>query len=318
MKQIISVALLLATLMAASLTWASVPGYVTESRVALSVNEVRCDARYGQFAEWFGLPCDVFKTHEGKCLNLPAGANGKFRWGANPTDAVPWTVTPQESCSFIGVYFCLENGWFLHAQKGCGGNAILYYGCMPKNTVVNNTMVIKQTVVVQGTPGATGATGSEGPCGAQGPPGPQGPQGPAGRDGCDGKTIVIERPVQCAPPIINNNNYNYNISFVPQNYASGQMLGVSGATINTWTWLGASYAPPSRINITNTANATGGAGGQGGQGGTGGNANVGPITNNNANSNTNVNPINVQVNTSSGSIVGHADGTGDSTSHSGH
>ncbi len=292
MKNLV-MALLLAV-MAVTLVQASVPGYVTEQRAKLTVSEVRTDARYTGFAHWFGLPKDFFTKHEGVEENLPVGANGKFRWGIAPDDAVPWPdVTPQESAQMVGVTFQTGDGHFLHAQKGIRGNAILFYGKLDKP----ETIVVQKntTTVIQGLVGATGKQGDKGD---------------------PGETRVIERVIekqvtlpQPQPPMQPIVVYNITNNFAPQQYGCAQMGGVYGATMNTWQLIGISTTSPTRINVS--ATATGGAGGSA----TGGS--VGPITNNNLNSNVNSNANNNVINTGSGSAHGSSDATGTGTSTSG-
>ena len=154
------------------------PSYINEARVALSVQEVCADGRYAALARQFGLnPAVALDARRAEVKNLPAGARGKFRWGTQADQAYEWAcITPEESAVMPGVVFPLGldpdgNYLFLHAQKGAGGNAMMFYGVLPAQPL-------------------QGPAGPQGPPGPQGPKGDTGPQGPAGPPGQPGMSIV--------------------------------------------------------------------------------------------------------------------------------
>lgn len=170
MKNVIMIAIALI----ASISWASAPAYFDEERVALSVNDARADGRYAAMAEWFGVNGNILKTANACVEDLPVGADGKFRWGSAMDKPYSWpSVTREESAKMPGVKFDLGGGWFLHAQKGCKGNAILFYGQLQK-------------VGPAGRDGKDGCDGQDGHDGQNGTNGLNGRDGKDGRDGQDG------------------------------------------------------------------------------------------------------------------------------------
>lgn len=167
---------------------AAAPSYINEARVSLSVADCLADGRYAQFARQFGLDPAVLRADRAEVCNLPAGARGKFRWGLRTEDAFEWgNVTPQESSVMPGVIFDLGpdpigGRLFLHAQRGCAGNAMMFYGVLPAPPV-------------PGPQGKPGPAGPQGPAGQQGPCGPAGPVGPQGPGGEPGLADNV-----CPPP----------------------------------------------------------------------------------------------------------------------
>ncbi len=192
------VALTFVVAMVASTAMADRPSYVREVRVALTHERVIQDPRFAAFARQFGLCENVFTSFPHKQANLPSETTGKFRWGVDDSQAKEWgAVTPQESACFPGVLYDLGNGWFLHAQLGALGNAILFYGRFPGAGPAGpagpqgpaGPPGPKGDVGPMGPVGPTGATGATGPAGAPGPAGPKGDaglQGAPGTDGADG------------------------------------------------------------------------------------------------------------------------------------
>lgn len=160
-----------------------VPSYINERRAPLTHEKVVRDARFADFARRFGLPGDVFDTPLHRQILLPAGVDGKFVWGTNPDIVNIWgPVTPQESAVFPGVLYDLENGWYLHAQLGELGNAILFYGMFPTAGPPGP----KGDKGDPGAPGAKGDPGAPGAPGAKGDPGVPGAKGDPGAPGAPG------------------------------------------------------------------------------------------------------------------------------------
>jgi len=156
------------------------PSYINEPRVRLLISDVTSDSRYAVLARQFGLdPAVALDARRAEVKNLPAGARGKFRWGTQADQAYEWAcVTPEESAVMPGVVFPLGldpdgNYLFLHAQRGAGGNAMMFYGILPAQPLQGP----------QGPPGPPGPQGPQGPPGPQGPKGDTGPQGPPGQPG---------------------------------------------------------------------------------------------------------------------------------------
>lgn len=294
MKRIVMLAMLL-VLTAATVAQANVPGYVTEARVTISVEQVRCDARYAHFAEWFGLSCDVFKNHDGCQTNLPIASAGKFRWGNKDVEEVPWApVTPEESSQMTGVRFDLKNGFFLHAEKGCGGNAILFYGHEAQRGLQGERGLVGR----DGQSGLQGPAGQDGQNGQDGGPGARGERGEKGDQGEPGPPGQSFCAPASGPIIINNNNITLGSSTMP----SAQILGVEGASSNTYNLAGFSVTPSTRISVSSSA--TGGAGG-----------NTGDI--NIANSNSNVNTNSNGINNGRGKLIIDTSGAGKADSNAG-
>ena len=127
-----------------------------------------------------------------------------------------------------GVRFDIGDGWFVHCQKGCGGNAIVFYGRCA------------QVVIGQ--------------CGPKGERGERGPQGPPGPPGRDGKTVYVERPVAPVAAPVSITNVSYNLT--PAIYPSGQMMGVYGSSIYQYQLLGmstvTSQGQPITVNVANS------------------------------------------------------------------
>lgn len=196
------VAVVVLVLLAANLA-AAAPSYVNEARVSLTVADCLADGRYAAFARQFGLDPAVLRADRAEVCNLPVGARGKFRWGIRTEDAFEWgNVTPQESLVMPGVIFDLGpdptgGRLFLHAQRGCAGNAMMFYGVLPPASVPGPQGP-------RGEPGPAGPAGSQGPCGPAGPMGPQGeagPAGPRGEPGLAGNVICSPPPPPCPPPV---------------------------------------------------------------------------------------------------------------------
>ena len=149
--------------------------------------------------------------------------------------------------------------------------------------------------VVPGPKGDTGATGAQGTPGTPGPQGAQGipgTPGAPGPQGPPGETIYLPTP---APPA--NICYNISYNLMPSNYPAMQMLGTTGAMVNTWSLIGVSTSTPMRISLNNGNNIA--------------------INNSNSNTNVNSNANNNTINTGSGSAHGSADADGHGTSTSG-
>lgn len=104
------------------------------------------------------------------------------------------------------------------------------------------------------------------------------------------RPIKVDLSAQPAPNVYVTNVTN-NLS--TQNYASGQMMGIYGATSNNWSLMsvGVNFVEPTSINVSSI--------------------------NNNANSNTNVNANTNAINIGDGSASGTTTGSGDSTATSG-
>jgi len=183
------VAVVVLLLIAANLA-AAAPSYINEARVSLTVAEVLADSRYAAFVRQFGIDTAVLCANRAEVCNLPAGARGKFRWGTR-TEAFEWgNVTPEESSVLPGVIFnvgCDPYGGrlFLHAQKGCAGNAMMFYGILPASPRDGEA----------GPCGPQGPPGEQGVPGIQGPPGGPGAQGPQGLPGIT--TILSQEVVTC-------------------------------------------------------------------------------------------------------------------------
>ena len=193
-KSVVAPALMaVVALVLAATVAAAAPSYINEARVTISVADCLADGRYAAFARQFGLDPSVLRAERAEVINLPAGSSGKFRWGTRTEDVYPWgIVTPQESASMSGVFFNVGldpqgQRLFLHAQRGCAGNAIMFYGVLPADSV-------------PGQPGRDGAPGAMGPQGPAGPPGPQGPQGERGPAGPQGVEGVQYAPYPCPLP----------------------------------------------------------------------------------------------------------------------
>lgn len=172
---------------------AAAPSYINEARVSLTVADCLADGRYAAFARQFGLDPAALRADRAEVCNLPAGARGKFRWGLRTEDAFEWgNVTPQESSVMPGVIFDLGpdptgGRLFLHAQRGRGGNAMMFYGVLPLS--------------IPGPQGPQGEPGPPGPCGEPGPQGPQGPQGEPGPAGPADNVVCSPPPPPCPPPV---------------------------------------------------------------------------------------------------------------------
>lgn len=154
----------------------------------------------------------------------------------------------------------------------------------------------------QGPAGRDGVSGGVGPQGPIGPIGPQGLQGfrgprgftgPQGPKGDTGDITVVDRQ-----PIVVNNVTN---NFTTNPYASGQMMGVYGATVvsSALMGVGVSFTEPTKISINNQ------------------NWNLNNNENNNSNSNTNSNGNTNVVNVGDGSASGTTDVGGNSAATSG-
>lgn len=155
-----------------------VPSYIKERRVPLTHDQIVRDGRFADFAQRFGLPGNVFDTPLHRQILLPAAVEGKYVWGIDPDVVHNWgLVTPQESAVFIGVLYDLEDGWFLHAQLGELGNAILFYGRFP----------------VAGPPGPKGDKGDPGVPGAKGDPGAPGAPGTNGQSATIDQNLIQQQ-----------------------------------------------------------------------------------------------------------------------------
>lgn len=191
------VAVVVLVLIAANLA-AAAPSYINEARVSLTVADCLADGRYAAFARQFGLDPAALRADRAEVCNLPAGARGKFRWGLRTEDAFEWgNVTPQESSVMPGVIFDLGpdptgGRLFLHAQRGCAGNAMMFYGVLPAPSVPGPSGP-------QGEPGPAGPQGPAGQQGPCGPAGPMGPQGPQGEPGLAGNVVCSPSPAPCPP-----------------------------------------------------------------------------------------------------------------------
>jgi hypothetical protein len=166
------VAVIVAILASANLALADKPRNVTETRVSLTVDEVRCGLRGGVFGELvsrFGLnPADVLAGEMAKS-DIPAPSSGVWTYGTAGTLSWSFVVEKEHQAFMPGVLTELPDGSFLHFEKG--------YNAVAKKT---NYMVFRgRRVTVQGPMGPTGPAG---------PTGPVGPAGAPGRDGIDGAT----------------------------------------------------------------------------------------------------------------------------------
>jgi hypothetical protein len=167
-KLLIAVLLLLCATMALA-----GPSYINEARKALTSQMVSADARFTALAVQFGRSgADLVG---GQVCNLPVGSSGKFRWGRSTWDAAAWpATTAEESAVMPGVLYDLGGGWFLHAQLGEGGNAMMFYG---------------QLLLPQ-----------------KGDTGPQGPPGNNGTNGRDGQDAAVQPEPEQPQPVLEANS----------------------------------------------------------------------------------------------------------------
>ncbi|MEK7143108.1 MAG: hypothetical protein AAB785_02770 [Patescibacteria group bacterium] len=89
--------------------------------------------------------------------------------------------------------------------------------------------------------------------GRDGRDGEPGADGHDGKDGADGKCIVVPSAPARQDTVVNNHNYNNNISytFVSSTYPSGQMLGPMAPTVYSNQLVGFSLVPSWRIDNNN-------------------------------------------------------------------
>jgi hypothetical protein len=274
------------------------------------VDRMRSDSRIIEFVtERLKMRIEELQNAQARVANLPAGSTGVWFFGETQTFLTSETITPGQARGLYGVMFVFCDGTVLHAELGCKGNAILFYGTAPNKPVA--PVVIEKTTIVQGTPGATGAPGVPG---CDGKDGRNGYNGRDGRDGCDGRDganffyITYQQPQQAM----------CGTYAAPSSYLQVNSPGASG--LGGFSY---SYSGGTAISVVSSAkggsatggNATGGSatGGQGGQGGAGGSS-----TSNNSDTNV-VTPVNNNtINTGDhGSATGTATGTGQGTSNSG-